>query len=73
MADNDSNLIKPVQSLRNIAGLAPAKRREERGRRRQLPDDRAEHDESLTDDETTPQEGVEKADERDDGGIDYCA
>ena len=73
MADYDSNLIKPVQSLRNIAGLAPAKRREERGRRRQLPDEAAEYDESPADDETAPQEAVENTDDRDDGGIDYCA
>ena len=30
MADNDYNIIKPVESLQNVAGLNPAKRREEK-------------------------------------------
>ncbi len=36
MADNDFNMVKPVESLQNISGLSPAKRREER-KRRQTP------------------------------------
>ena len=36
MADNDSIIIKPVESLKNIAGLTPAGRRENRKRRQQL-------------------------------------
>ena len=73
MADYDSNLIKPVESLRNIAGLAPAKRRKERKRRRQLPAESAEHDESVTDDETTSQDEIENPEDRNSDGIDYCA
>ncbi len=73
MADYDSNLIKPVESLRNVAGLAPAKRRRERKRRRQLPEESAEHDESVTDDETTSQEEIENPEDRNSDGIDYCA
>ena len=73
MADYDSNLIKPVESLRNVAGLAPAKRRKEKGRRRQLPAENAEHEESATDDETTSQEEIENLEDRDGSGIDYCA
>ena len=37
MADNDSSIIKPVESLQNIAGLKPIKHREERKRRQNLP------------------------------------
>jgi hypothetical protein len=33
MADNDSNIIKPVGSLQNIANLSPVRRREQ-GKRR---------------------------------------
>lgn len=73
MVDYDSNLIKPVEGLRNIAGLAPAKRRKEGGRRRQLPAESAEHDESVPDDETTPQEEIENPEDRNSDGIDYCA
>ena len=73
MADYDSNLIKPVQSLQNIGGLAPAERRKERKRRRQVAAESAENEESTTDEETTLQERVENTDEQNDGGIDYCA
>lgn len=34
MADNNSNMIKPVEGLQNVAGLTPAKRREQ-GKRQQ--------------------------------------
>ena len=34
--DNYNNIIKPVEGLQNIIGLTPAKRREERKRRRDL-------------------------------------
>jgi hypothetical protein len=33
MVDKDSNIIKPVDSLHNIAGVTPTRRREERKRR----------------------------------------
>ena len=36
MADYDSDMIKPVQSLKNISGLTPVKEHEERKRRQQL-------------------------------------
>lgn len=36
MSDYDSNIIKPVESLQNITGPAPARRREQRSRRQQL-------------------------------------
>lgn len=39
MTDNDYNIIKPIESLRNIAGLTPAKRREERKRRQNIKDE----------------------------------
>ncbi len=36
MTEYDSNMIKPVEGLQNITGLAPTRRREERSRRQQL-------------------------------------
>jgi hypothetical protein len=36
MADKDLNIVKPVDGLQNIAGLTPARRREERKRRQNL-------------------------------------
>ncbi len=73
MADYDSNLIKPVQGLQNIAGLGPAKRRKERNRRRQLREEGKEQDEPAKDTETSPQVRAERKNDRDNGGIDYCA
>lgn len=73
MADFDTNLIKPVQSLQNIANVGPAKRRKERSRQRQLNDKSNEQDESAQDRETEPEKGAEKTNDPDSGGIDYCA
>jgi hypothetical protein len=70
MADYESNVIKPVESLQTVTGLAPAKQREERKRRQQL---HHEKDESAEDKETPPKGRAEKEDNRDKGGIDYCA
>jgi len=33
MADNNYNIIKPVEAMQNIVGLSPARRRQERKRR----------------------------------------
>ena len=74
MADYDSNLIKPVQGLQNIAGLAPAKRRKDRNPRRKSNEKGKEKDDPIEDEKTTsPQERAEGKIDRGDGGIDYCA
>ena len=53
MADYDSNLIKPVQGLQNIAGLAPAKRRKDRTPRRKSNEKGKEKDDPIEDEKTT--------------------
>lgn len=75
MADNDYNIIKPVESLQNITGLTPAKRREERKRRQNL---QAEHREEAEeqpngalDEQTSDNEPDDE--ENDQHLIDYCA
>ena len=74
MADYDTNLIKPVQSLQNIAGLAPAKRRKDRNRRRQSHEKGSEQDESVKDAEVaSDQERAQDKDQKGPDGIDYCA
>jgi len=75
MADYDSNMIKPVQSLKNISGLTPVKQREERKRRQKLHHENEEKDESARDEETPPEEQTgNKSDINSDSiGIDYCA
>jgi len=74
MADYDTNLIKPVQGLQDIAGLAPAKRRKDRNHRRQSREKVKEQDESDKDAEATShQERAKDKGDRNGGGIDYCA
>jgi hypothetical protein len=70
MTDYEANTIKPVKSLQTVAGLAPAKRREERRRRRQL---HAEQDESTQAETPLPQEQPKNEEDRGNDGIDYCA
>jgi hypothetical protein len=45
MADNDSNTIKPVESLQNIPILTPAKRRDQRTKHQQQHGENKEHSE----------------------------
>jgi hypothetical protein len=75
MADYDSNLIKPVDSLKNISGLTPVKHREERKPRQQLEQENKEKDETLQGEETLPEVKVgNKSDINSESiGIDYCA
>ena len=75
MADYDSNMIKPVDGLKNISGLTPVKHREERKRRQQLHHENKDKDETARGEETLPEEGTgNESDINSDGiGIDYCA
>ncbi|OHB85232.1 MAG: hypothetical protein A2Z38_00665 [Planctomycetes bacterium RBG_19FT_COMBO_48_8] len=75
MADYDSDMIKPVQSLKNISGLTPVKEHEERKRRQQLHHENEKKEESARGEETPPEEqGGNKSDINSDNiGIDYCA
>ncbi len=49
MADFDSNMIKPVEGLQNITGLAPTRRREQRSRRQQLKEENENNEEQQSD------------------------
>ncbi len=77
MAEIDHSIIKPVESLRNIGNVTPAKRREERKKRQNLD---KQNQEQRRDDEDQPDESSEEAIRReiaekgrDDNSIDYCA
>jgi len=74
MADNDSSIIKPVESLQNIAGLKPTKRREERKRRQNLQQQSNQEPEQEPD-ESVDQDTTNKSaeNENDQNTIDYCA
>lgn len=75
IADNDFNIIKPVESLQNIAGLTPVKHREQRKRRQGL------HEEKKGESEQEPDNSVDEQDvsaelienEEDGHSIDYRA
>jgi len=75
MADYDSNLIKPVDSLKNISGLTPVKHREERKNQRHLQHENNENNEAMQNEETLPEKksGEESEINSDSIGIDYCA
>ena len=75
MADYESNLIKPVKSLQTIAGLTPARQRDERKRRQQLHHEDNEKDETTQDQEAQPEKksDVESDINTESIGIDYCA
>jgi len=69
MADDNYSIIKPVESMQNIAGLTPAKRREERKRRENL---RKKNKQDQQIEEQNPNEKPEDdTDNR--GSIDYRA
>ena len=75
MPDNDYNIIKPVESLHNIAGLTPAKRREERKRRQNLHAEHDEEDEQKLNDslENECPDNAAADNKNDRHSIDYCA
>ena len=75
MADSDSNIIKPVESLQNVPVLTPAKRREQRKQRQQPREDNNEYSEAQQDGLEDEQDLIGKLpdNEDDENTIDYCA
>ncbi len=76
MADYDSNIIKPVDNLKNVTGLAPTRRREERSRKHQLNQDNEEKEEQQPNEpvvELVPEDIRENENNPDDTRIDYRA
>ena len=74
MADNDSKIIKPVESLHNIAGLTPTKRREQRKRRQNLNAEENKEPEEELNEPVDEQDSNEPGENEDDQNtIDYCA
>jgi hypothetical protein len=77
MAEIDHNIIKPVESLHNIGGVTPAKRRQERRKRQDLNEQnqeqsRLEEDQVNESVEENTDRGIAEKDQ-DDHSIDYCA
>ena len=70
MADNNYNIIKPVESLQNIKGLTPARRRKER-KHRQNPHEQNEEERKEELNGSSEKELTENGAGR--HSIDYCA
>lgn len=78
MAENDSNTVKPVDSLQNIPMLTPAGRREQRRNPRQPKGEHTkpieQEQENLDEEQSLDDEIYENGNEQSaSGGIDYCA
>ena len=77
MANDDYNIIKPVESLQNISGLTPTKHREEKKKRQNL-NEQNEEQRRLADaelNEATEEEIDDEIDKKDrnEHSIDYSA
>ena len=79
MADNNFNIIKPVESLQNIGGLAPVKQRKERKHKQNLQEEN-QQEENQQENQKQPNESGEEDinidimdDESDQHSVDYCA
>ena len=74
MAENDSNLIKPVNVLHGIIGSKPVKQREGK-KRRQHSDEQEEETKQQLEDAIEQQNQNTEHDEKqnDSNSIDYCA
>ena len=74
MADNDYNIIKPVQSLQNVGNITAAKRREERKKRQNRREKKQQLGENELN-ESTEQDGYGNIAENDrnENSIDYRA
>lgn len=75
MADNDYNIIKPVEGLQTIGGLTPAKRRKERKQRQDLHKQNEEQPEQKLND-SIDEQGLRSELAEDEGNqntIDYRA
>lgn len=74
MAENDSNLIKPVNGLHGIIGAKPVKQREGK-KRQQHSDEHEEEPKQQLEDAIEQQKQNTEHDEKqnDSNSIDYCA
>ncbi len=71
MADNNYNIIKPVESLQNIRGLTPAKRRKEGKKQQDLHKRKEKEPEQEANEANEANEAVKN--DEDQHSIDYCA
>jgi hypothetical protein len=75
MPDNNSNIIKPVETLHNIARLAPTRQREQRKRRQDLQEQNKEKENQQNNEQISQQNLDQNPADGKNGTntIDYCA
>jgi len=75
MANYDSNIIKPVEGLQNVAGLVPARDREQKKRRQHPREENIESAQQEQDRSAERQKPRSKTakNKNDRDAIDYCA
>lgn len=74
MADNDFNIIKPVESLQNVGGMNPVERRKERKHKQNLKkQNRQEQKQELNEPTEEDLNDETSKNEDDQHSIDYCA
>ena len=74
MANDSYNIINPVESLQNVAGLTPVQQNKERKRRQDLQKDQHKDTEDELDEPTEEIEATHTGKYDDDPhSIDYCA
>lgn len=74
MADNDYNIIRPVEGSQSISSLKPARRREERKRRHQLGEEKREEQNNEPDEKAEQQSSEENVEnQHDEHKIDFRA
>ncbi len=74
MAENDSNLIKPVNVLHGIIGSKPVKQREGKKRRQHSDEQEEETKQQLEDTVEQQNQNTEhEKKQNDSNSIDYCA
>jgi hypothetical protein len=74
MADNDYNIIRPVEGSQNISSLSPARRREQRKRRHPLGEEKGQEQNDESDERQEQQNHEEDIEDQDiEHKIDYRA
>ncbi len=74
MVDSNKIKIKPVESLKNVAGLTPVKEQKERNRQKNQKEKSQQEHEQVPDQVSQAGPASETAGQQDDpNSIDYCA
>lgn len=73
MADSDYNVVKRLESVRTIQGLAPTERRQQRKQQQEASDEPQEEPQEQVEPSDEPEAPEARQDEDGPHLIDYCA